>query len=74
MSDRYIAVRVEGHVEVHARAVAGGNYITLCGLDGDDPGTQQEPAKLSLSAKIDCEFCQQLILAARRYSKKDFAL
>lgn len=72
MSDRFIAVRCEGVVHVHAIGTVG-DYATLCALDGYDDGVEQEIADLPKRPKITCPDCQMLILFARTYTKKDFS-
>jgi hypothetical protein len=67
----YVAVKVDGVVSIHAPDVTG-NYATLCGIDGDDPGCGQFPAKVPKWAKIDCKTCQMIIRLARTYTEKDF--
>lgn len=73
MSDRYIAIAFEGRVQVHA-ASGIANYATVCGLDGDDSGADQEPADLPKRARITCPDCKQMILHCREYTpSRDFS-
>ena len=77
MTSRFVAVEQDGVVEIHASgADASGDYATLCGVDGNDDGAgvNQRPADLPPGAKINCPQCKQLILAARKFSRRDFAI
>ena len=69
---RFIAIKCDGIVEVHASGDGLGLcYATLCGLDGADPDAGQAPADLPKKPKINCEHCRALIVEARRWSKRD---
>jgi hypothetical protein len=70
MLSRLVAISVDGVVEVHA---SGSTYASMCGIDGDDPGTNQAPAALPPNARITCPDCHQLWLAWREFRASDFA-
>ena len=59
--------------EVHAVAGDTSNYVTLCGLDGNDRESGQLPAKLPKAPKITCPGCKAIIRHSRTYSERDFA-
>jgi hypothetical protein len=71
---RMVAITVEGLTQVHARGNLGngGNYASLCGLDGDDPGSEQAAGELPWNAKIDCPQCQDMWKAWGRFKPRDF--
>lgn len=70
---RVVAIMVDGVVSAHASGVgAPGGYATLCGLDGNDPSARQEAVPLMPGALIDCETCDALWNAWKRYSARDF--
>ena len=73
MSARYIAMDVEGTVEVHARGNQNtpGNYATLCGLADDGEDRQHEVA-LPVKARINCDACRAIWLAAHSFDSLDF--
>lgn len=70
LAEKFVAVRSDGVVAVHAADCAG-NYATLCGMDGDDSGADQEPAELPKRPKVNCATCIQIIEHARSYRKSD---
>lgn len=71
MSDRLVALVVDGKLEVHASGdVGAGDYASLCGLDGDDH--DQKRADLPPGARIDCEQCRSMWQAWRTFSAGDF--
>lgn len=49
------------------------DWESMCGLDGHDDKQQQRVISRPIHAKINCTQCQQTILAARHFSRKDFA-
>lgn len=66
----------EDAVIVHAGpADTGGDYATLCGLDGDDPGADQRtvPVPRGGRARIDCDHCCGIIKKAWTYTARDLA-
>lgn len=71
-ADRYIAVRIDGQLTVHAVG-SDGDYPTLCGTDDLDPAIGLEQADLPKRPKITCSVCKGLILHARTYTKRDFS-
>lgn len=70
--ERVMAIKVK-HTEtkdsVHMEG--DGNYATACGLDGDDPKTDQAGASQT-KEKINCLTCLQLWETAHGYKKSDF--
>jgi len=75
MSKKYIAVKSDGVVEIHAHGAAS-DYYTLCGLDGDDPhkAVAQMVADVPKGAKINCPHCAAIIRRAREYTERDLDL
>jgi len=67
-----IAIETEEGVRVHCTS-DGGNYATLCGMDGDDSEVGQRPANLPRSHKITCDQCFAIFMKARKYRLSDFA-
>ncbi len=72
MAGKYVAIKFEGDVVIHATAVIG-NYASLCGMSDDDDPECGEPADLPARPKITCAECQSLILHTRTYTRKDFS-
>lgn len=70
---KFVAVEVEGVVEIHLPD-ASGNYATLCGLDGDDShtGVQQALAKVPKGATVNCDACWNIFKVCRDYTARDF--
>lgn len=68
----YIAIEVDGKVEVHAAGHPTGNYDTLCGMEADDPGINHRPAGVIIGARINCADCIQIIRDAKKYCERDF--
>lgn len=65
-----ISIMVEGEVQCHAASTIA-NYVTLCGLDGDDPGIGQSRCDVLNGQKIDCQQCIQIIHAAKQYRNRE---
>ncbi len=73
MSAKRIALEIDGLREIHAAASNNGNYATLCGLDGDDPGIgQQSGGTARPGEKINCHQCIGVWLAAKPYQTSSF--
>ena len=72
MPSKFIAVSVDGVVQIHALS-DDGIYATLCGLDGEDDSVGQETVPLPAGAKINCEGCKGIIRMARKYKESDLA-
>lgn len=68
---RFVALLVDGVVEIHAADAFGGTYATLCSLDGDDPGSNQFAAQLPDKPKIDCKQCIAIIDVAKTYKERE---
>jgi len=69
---RFVAVEIDGGVEIHLPAGAAGAYLTLCGLDGDDLDVGQQPADVPRGAKVNCDTCRDIWATARRFRASDF--
>lgn len=69
---KYVAVKVEGVINVHLPHTDG-NYYTLCGLDGADEWVEQEIVGVPKGAKVDCVHCLRIWETCKEFSKKDFA-
>lgn len=69
---RFVAVKSDGIIEIHAHGAAG-DYYTLCGLDGDDPHktVSQMAEDVPKGAKINCPQCAEIIRRARLYTEHD---
>jgi len=59
----------------HASSMMIGDYVTLCGLDGndDDPILNQVTIPTPKGAKIDCRACLFIWAEAKRFRKSDFS-
>jgi hypothetical protein len=73
MASKYVAVESDGIVEVHLPASATGNYLTLCGLDGDDSAVGQHPAEVPRGARVTCAGCRGIWQTAKQFRDSDFA-
>ncbi len=61
MESKIIGVWIDGAATWHVIGVGGGDYVTLCGLDGDDPEVGQTGTiKARRGQKIDCPQCRQI--------------
>ena len=76
MSAKVIGVELDGIVEWHVPGVSGADYVTLCGLDGNDPsigqtGTVEAPR----GTKINCQQCRAIWRSLRELNLReaDFA-
>ena len=71
---RKTAVRIGGEISIHVSADGlSGNYDTLCGLAGDDPGIGHENVAVPRGAKIDCGQCRAIWEGAKQFKTGDFA-
>lgn len=70
-NEKFVAVRADGVVAVHATNAGGGDYGTLCGMDGDDDVVDQTPADLPKRPKVNCGTCIRIIEHAHSYRKSD---
>jgi len=68
---KFIRINVEGEIDSHIGSNIG-NYVTLCGLDGDDPAIGQSTEKEG-GEKITCEACRNIWNVCRNIKKLDFA-
>lgn len=71
---RFVAIKAEGVVQVHA-VDSNSRYATLCGMDGDDPtpSVDQKPAKLPRTPYINCDDCKAILRLAWTYTEHDLA-
>jgi len=70
--NRFVAVKVEGAVSVHAVG-HDGNYDTLCGIDANDSGVGHEgivPLPW-VHSRIGCEACKSILRQAWKYTARD---
>lgn len=68
---KVVAIEIDGIITIHIPD-PGGNYSTLCGLDGFDTSVGQQPADIPPGAKIDCDDCRMIWKTCLRYNKNDF--
>jgi hypothetical protein len=77
MSNKIIGVESDGVIEWHAPGVAGPDYATLCGLDGNDDAVGQRPVDIKppRGTKIDCHECKRIWAGVRdlKLRESDFA-
>ena len=74
---KIIGVQIDGVVEWHIPGCGGGDYVTLCGLDGNDPKIGQECVMAPpAGTKINCSVCRTIWenLAALRIRRSDFSM
>ena len=66
-----ITISCDGEIRTH---ISGGipTYVTLCGLDGDDPDIQQYTVPTPKSSLIDCEQCSIIWMEAMKWRASDF--
>lgn len=69
-----VAISIDGEVSVHMAGQLGGDYDTLCGLDGRDEGIGHAVVDVPRNgrARIDCDPCREIWKTARCYDSKDF--
>lgn len=67
-----IKIKDEGVSQIHI-ACNFANSVTLCGMDGDDPGIQQATTGYPKRGKITCPHCKQIAEEGRQWSASDFA-
>jgi len=75
MQNLYVAVVVDGQLSVHMKH-PNGQWITACGLDGDDDhfSVNQSTVDVPFGAQIDCTDCLAIWENAKLYSRKDFVV
>ncbi len=71
-NSRFIAVEIDGAVTVHLPGI-GGDYATLCGLDGTDehPAVGQRLVDVPAGARCNCRRCIAIYDLARQYGAAD---
>ena len=69
MKTRPVAVLTDEGREVHIPNPGGGDYMTLCGLDGNDPRVGQYGVEACrLGEVVTCDQCKQLYLGVKSMS------
>jgi len=51
-----ITIECEGYTETHIES-RGGNYVTICGLDGHSDSTVEQKILKASKVKVDCAAC-----------------
>ena len=69
MGLRYPTVEVYGEANSHIEDAIGADYLTLCGLDGDDDVAGQ--VTLEPAAKVTCQQCIDIWLHCRTVPRRD---
>ena len=67
---RFVGVQIDGVITTHLPNW-NQSYATLCGLDGDDPRSGQNPA--APGNKADCIDCRAIFDLCRKFRMTDFA-
>ena len=65
---KYPFIIVEGDGDSHIGSTLA-NYSTLCGLDGDDEGSDQRT--IGMSDKVSCKHCIGIWLECRAIPRRD---
>lgn len=61
MGTKVIGVELDGTVEWHIPGISGADYVTLCGLDGNDVGAGQTgTVEAPRGTKINCQQCRTI--------------
>lgn len=68
---RIVGVRIGALTLGHLPDKAGSPYLTLCGLDGDDPEVGQYPAP-EYTGKVTCRQCLAMWRVCTTFKLKDF--
>lgn len=73
MKKMYVAIVCDGKLNIHM-AHQNGNYMTLCGMDGDDSESyvNQRTVMVPKNAKIDCPDCRDIWTTCQMYKAGDF--
>lgn len=72
---RFVAVSIDGEIDIHA-AIGAGEYTTTCGIDGNDDAIGHVVIPLPASPKrprITCATCRRMWDAWSNYTSRDFA-
>lgn len=72
MSEKIVVVVFAGRRETHIAGLGG--YATLCGLDGDDPHSEQVPGTVDKGDKVTCHDCFALWRECQKFRRHDFHL
>jgi len=68
---RRIKIKDDGETQTHIASTIAG-YVTLCGLDGDDPEIGQFTVGYPSRGKINCLHCKQIAEEGRQWDASDF--
>ena len=70
---KYVAIKIGGLVTVHLPHTTG-DYLTLCGLDGDDPDSAvaQQMVDAPQGDRVDCVECWNIFCVCKRFTARDF--
>jgi hypothetical protein len=71
---KYIAIKIDDTITVHAAGDAGGGYDSLCGIDANDPAIGHSEVDVPRGAKIDCDICKGHFLQWKSLRKSDFEI
>ena len=68
-----VSVIIYGEIDWHIPAIGGQDYVTACGLDGDDDASGQEmgPAP-KRGQKITCGTCRGIFFGIRALKLRAF--
>ena len=69
MGLRYPTIKCYDEVFSHIEDAVGADYLTLCGMDGDDPVVGQ--STLEPSDKVTCPHCISIWLHCRTVPRRD---
>lgn len=61
-----------GDIETHIPG-ASGDYVTLCGLDGDDPHESVQQHIVEAGPVVDCHQCKAIWAMARKIKPRQIA-
>jgi hypothetical protein len=67
--NRYPTVKCYDEAYSHIEDAVGADYVTLCGLDGDDPVVGQ--STLEPSSTVTCPHCINIWLHCRTVPRRD---
>lgn len=72
--NKYIAIKIDDIITVHAAGDPGGGYDSLCGIDSDDPGIGHSEVDVPKGSKINCSICLNIFTAWEQFKKSDFEI
>jgi hypothetical protein len=73
MKKSLVTIIIDNEITVHLPHPTG-IYLTLCGLDGDDPSpsVDQRSTNTVKGSKVNSSDCRAIFDVAHQYSEKDF--